>query len=114
MDFINSIHCSSRVHCNACLTAPKWRLSSGAPDICPHGVTLENATAQPIQPEPWPLLAQPLKYMAHPGDRGLGDIVARVIGPIGGDLYKAWFKKVFNRSCGCTERQDQLNLRYPL
>lgn len=55
-----------------------------------------------------------LKVMAKNGDRGLGDIVARVVGPIGGEAFKRWFQKLFGRSCGCQERQDEWNVQYPL
>ncbi len=55
-----------------------------------------------------------LKLMARDGDKGLGDIVARVIGPIGGEAFKKWFQRIFGRSCGCSERQDEWNLTYPL
>lgn len=62
----------------------------------------------------WPLILQPMKLMAQPGDKGLGDIIARTVGPIGGDAYKNWFQRTFARGCGCKERQDQLNARYPI
>lgn len=52
--------------------------------------------------------------LAKPEDRGLGDIIAREIGPVGGDAYKKWYKTIFGVPCGCTERQEDLNLSYPL
>lgn len=72
-----------------------------------------NRTAEVPRPE-WPLWAKELTTFAQPGDRGVGDIIARTIGPIGGDLFKSWFQKIFNKPCGCTERQESLNLQYPL
>ena len=45
MDFINTIHCSSHVHCVTCRDDPDWRKQVGAPDVCPHGVTAESAAA---------------------------------------------------------------------
>jgi hypothetical protein len=72
-------------------------------EIYRHGINRE-----------WPLLLQPFKLMARPGDRGLGDIIERVIGPVGGDAYKAWYLKVFGVPCGCTRRSDNLNQRFPL
>ena len=41
-DFTNSPHCGCHAHCRACRTDPTWRLSAGAPDICPHGVTADD------------------------------------------------------------------------
>lgn len=65
-------------------------------------------------PPQWPKLLLPLKLFAVPEDKGLGDIIARKIGPIGGDLYKAWYLKVFGKSCGCSQRQEDWNRNYPL
>ena len=62
----------------------------------------------------WPLALAPLKLLAKPGERGLGDIIARLIGPIGGDAYKAWYQKTFGHACGCADRQAGLNARFPL
>jgi hypothetical protein len=62
----------------------------------------------------WPLLLMPFKLLAKPEDRGLGDIVERAVGKIGGDEYKAWHMKFFGKPCSCTERQDNLNRDFPL
>lgn len=55
-----------------------------------------------------------LKLMAKEGDKGMGDIVQRVIGPIGGDAFKKWYKRIFGADCGCKERQEDWNASYPL
>lgn len=66
------------------------------------------------QPSPdWGSL-NPMKRLAREGDKGLGDIVERNIGKIGGDIFKKWFQKLFGRSCGCQERKEEWNLQYPL
>lgn len=75
---------------------------------------LPAAKIELILPEAWPMWAQPMKLLAKDGDKGLGDIVARVVGTIGGEAYKAWYLKTFGKSCGCTERQESLNQKYPL
>jgi len=62
----------------------------------------------------WPIAMIPIKLMAKPGDRGAGDIIARIIGPLGGEAFKAWYKKIFGRECGCNARQDAWNAIYPL
>ena len=62
----------------------------------------------------WPFLAKPLRMFALPGDKGLGDIVERIIGPAGGEAYKIWYKQTFGKSCGCSQRRDKLNLLYSL
>lgn len=63
---------------------------------------------------PWPGVLLPLKLLAKEGDRGAGDIIARVIGPIGGNAFKAWYKITFGKNCGCGNRQEALNARWPL
>ena len=71
-------------------------------------------TKSPVPVKDWPILLRPMKLLAQPRDTGLGDIVERVIGPVGGDAYKIWYKATFGRTCGCTKRKDNLNERYPL
>lgn len=65
-------------------------------------------------PAPWPVYLQPMKLLAQQGDRGLGDIIARTIGPVGGDAFKEWYLKTFGQDCGCRNRQLHLNRLYPL
>lgn len=62
----------------------------------------------------WPIWAKGMALLAKKEDKGLGDVIARVIGPVGGTEFKAWFEFTFHRSCGCTERQESLNAQYPL
>lgn len=116
--WIDSFHCRSRAHCVAC-RAQQPMNGMVFPVECPYGVTLETAAslkpvAKPAEPQKWPTLALPMKLLAKPGDKGLGDIVARVIGPIGGDAFKAWYAATFGKSCGCEVRQEVWNRRYPL
>lgn len=72
------------------------------------------APLNPVKEKEWPLALLPLKLLAQPGDKGLGDIVERTVGPVGGDAYKAWYLKIFGRPCGCTKRKDALNQRFPI
>jgi len=52
--------------------------------------------------------------MAQEGDKGLGDIIQRTVGPFGGEAFKKWHMKIFNVGCGCSERQNTLNIEFPL
>jgi hypothetical protein len=61
----------------------------------------------------WPLGVALVALLAREGDRGIGDTVARVIGPIGGDAFKAWYRRATGHDCGCGERQEALNATYP-
>ena len=60
----------------------------------------------------WPMWALIAVLVKVDGDAGVGDTIARVIGPIGGDAYRAW-RASLGRPCRCKERQEQLNKRYP-
>lgn len=62
----------------------------------------------------WPLILRPFKLLAVETDRGLGDIVLRVIGDANSQAFKKWFESVFGRGCGCEKRQNTLNSEFPL
>ncbi len=65
-------------------------------------------------PRRWPFGIRWLKILAKSSDRGVGDIMARVIGLFGGDAFKSWLKKTIGKDCGCDSRQASLNARWPL
>jgi len=77
---------------------------------------IQNAAARsvPTKPVAWPTFLKPLLALAKPEDKGVGDIIARTIGPIGGDAFKVWYKRLFGKSCGCQARQDRWNAQFPL
>jgi len=62
----------------------------------------------------WPAYIEGIALLAQPGDKGIGDVIARTVGPIGGALFKKWFEKMTGKPCGCSQRQELLNLLYPL
>ncbi len=62
----------------------------------------------------WPSVLLPMKLLAKPEDKGLGDIIERTIGPMGGDAFKKWYKIIFGRECGCNARREDWNVRWPL
>ena len=66
-----------------------------------------------LQPSDWPLWAKAMRLLSRPADKGLGDTVARIVGPIGGDAFKAWHLATFGVPCGCAGRQEALNAQYP-
>lgn len=73
-----------------------------------------QAPQQPIAYDEWPILFRLLAGRRKETDAGLGDVVERLIGPIGGDAFKTWFKLATGRDCGCGARKEFLNQRYPL
>jgi hypothetical protein len=83
---------------------PRYKMGKFGLD---NGEVIKRANA-------WPSILLPLKAAAQPGDRGAGDIIARTIGPIGGTVFKTWYRAMFHRDCGCGHRQEILNARWPL
>jgi hypothetical protein len=66
----------------------------------------------PNRAEQWPLWARTIGAFRKEGEVGVGDTVKRVIGNQNSEAFKAWYKKTFNRDCGCCGRQTNLNNQY--
>ncbi len=75
---------------------------------------LRSGHFQSLSIESWPLWAVSMAKMAKPEDKGIGDIVARVIGPENSKAFKLYYKTIFNKDCGCSGRHIEWNLKYPL
>lgn len=60
----------------------------------------------------WPMWATMVAALKSESDLGVGDTIARVIGPFGGDAFKAWTKSI-GSPCKCDMRQAKLNALYP-
>lgn len=80
----------------------------------PPGMNRSFAGSIAVPESDWPLWAKALKLLAKPEDKGIGDVVARTIGSETSQAFKTWFKKTFNRDCGCAGRHAQWNAMYPL
>lgn len=88
---------------------------------CQPNTTLDRATVNTqgtvnnIPPDyEWPLLLRPLKWTARPQERGMGDIVERLIGADTSETFKRWWAENFKSDCGCNARKEWLNRRFPL
>ena len=68
----------------------------------------------PVQYLEWPMWAKSLRQFSVPEDKGIGDVVLRIIGNEKSEAFKAWFQKIFNRPCNCDSRLKQWNALYPL
>jgi hypothetical protein len=82
-------------------------------------ISIEERAALPMIVEAvpcaqWPWWAQWLATKSTPEDKGVGDVVARMIGDEKSDAFKAWFKATFGKDCGCNGRQAKWNRQYPL
>lgn len=62
----------------------------------------------------WPIWVKAFKLAAKPGDRGIGDVVARLIGDENSQAFNAWHLKTFGKPCGCEKRKAHWNRLYPL
>ncbi len=69
---------------------------------------------EPWSPTEWPLWAKAFKALAKPEDKGVGDVVARLIGDEKNEAFKAWHLATFGRPCNCTARRERWNRLYPL
>ncbi len=65
-------------------------------------------------PSEWPIWAKALKQLAKPEDKGIGDVVARMIGDEKSEAFKSWHLATFGKPCNCNGRQARWNLLYPL
>jgi hypothetical protein len=61
----------------------------------------------------WPVWARAIARKRIESETGVGDTVARIIAPVGGDVFKVWYRKATGRDCRCLQRQAGLNQRYP-
>jgi len=77
------------------------------------GAILSRAVGLAVPRDQWPLWARLASALAKDGDKGIGDTIARTIGPVGGDAFKAWYQKVVGQDCGCGDRAAWLSARFP-
>lgn len=66
----------------------------------------------PLPREEWPTWAKGIAMLGNKTDKGVGSTIERIIGPFGGDAFKAWHQKIFNRECHCTQRREQWDFMY--
>lgn len=72
-----------------------------------------RSTARGVPMEKWPVWAMEIYHQRQPQDTGVGDTVIHLIGDTRLLKFKTWFKEKIGRNCGCSERQNWLNARYP-
>jgi len=104
MDFTETNHCRSGVHCRTCrhlvdgrawrqCLAARFELPPHAPDFtCPHGKA----------------------WGYRPPDRGVGDTIERVLRATGiGQVAKRLIRALTGKPCGCGRRRVRLNRLMP-
>ncbi len=75
---------------------------------------LTEVISTDISYDNWPTWAKALSRRAKPEDKGIGDVVARTIGPETSGAFKAFYEMTFGKPCGCNGRQKLWNQKYPL
>lgn len=60
----------------------------------------------------WPHWVKLAAALANDEDAGVGDTIARIVGPLGGNAYKAWRASI-GHPCNCAFRQQRLNNQFP-
>jgi hypothetical protein len=77
------------------------------------GVAEQAVRVKPLPFSEWPEWAKNLAKARQPGEIGLGDTAARLIGDVRSARFVYWFTALVGANCGCTERKAWLNLRFP-
>lgn len=67
----------------------------------------------PPKPAKWPLLVRAVARLRQPGEIGIGDTLTRIIEGVEGDTLAAWYERVTGQDCGCSDRRERLNARFP-
>jgi hypothetical protein len=98
----SGLRISERRTVYTCVTA-----SDEAPTMPDEAAPVRDAIlGQPPRRLPrdeWPWIIHWAASLAQPGDKGIGDVVARLTGAAG-VWFKATYKAVFGVSCGCGRR----------
>ncbi len=114
---------------NASVRLPKFAggksVAGGGASVPQLRITMEQKLPDPVLLSDWPKWAlgvrftRKLQTMLHLSgwkealaDVGVGDTIYRTIGPARSEAYKAWHLKTFNKSCGCSEKRDEMNAQY--
>ncbi len=84
-------------------------ISEGVTGSGAQVITFPN---KPTSVEQWPMWAKALAQFAKPEDKGIGDVVARMIGDERSEKFKAWYLVTFGKKCGCNGRQNLWNQKY--
>jgi hypothetical protein len=79
----------------------------------PKAVTKEASKTSGKTAKDWPLFARAMRFFREPEDIGVGDTIARIIGPNRSHAFKEFYRKTFGKDCGCGNRQQRLNRLYP-
>lgn len=60
----------------------------------------------------WPVRVRLVGRFRREGEKGVGDTLARMLGQVGGEVWKRWYKRLTGQDCACKDRQAKLNAKY--
>ncbi len=73
---------------------------------------LDEVIAESVVPaDHWPRAARIIRSLRSEEDAGLGDTIERELGRVGSAIK--WAMSALTINCGCADRRDWLNARYP-
>src|SRR5207302_548591 len=78
----------------------------------PRRVIQKRKLIAEVPRKDWPAWAKVIALAKTKDEKGVGDTIARIVGPIGGQAYKRW-REIKGAPCGCDERQADLNAAFP-
>lgn len=87
------------------------RISDGTADC--GGGCYDTSALVAVPEGERPLWVGVMSVFRTKGDAGIGDTIDRILGKVGGSVFKRWFKKATGRTCGCGTRAGALNALYP-
>lgn len=93
---------------------PRYAAALALATVGPYPARDPPRPVQPVPRDRWPFSARTLARLARPGERGLGTVLTRLLGNVGGEVYKRWFVRIVGRPCGCTDMATKLDVMYPL
>ena len=82
--------------------------SNVTPLHCSCGVTTGELTNK-TESNAW---VRMVKLLRKPQDAGIGDTIQRIAAKFGGERFKAFAEKI-GIPCGCADRQNEWNSKWP-
>lgn len=67
----------------------------------------------PLPRDQWPLVVKAMAIFRKETDKGVGDTLQRWAAKLGGEVFKEKYQEYMGEDCGCGNRQERMNLRYP-
>ena len=90
------------------VTCASEHFQTASTPIAVQKASVKVTPKDPHDQSKWPLLARSAAKLAKPDEIGVGDTVQRLAAFVGGEQFKALVP-----NCGCSDRRQWLNQRFP-